>query len=164
MSDESEKLPGENLPIEIFSDGACSNGYDGKNSCVGHGPGGWGIIIKYQGKELEFIGGEPDTTNQRMEIAGLTQCIPYILSQGYKNIHIISDSQYVGHGINGMNKWLKKKDVKNWDLWKPIFQSIITYNAKVTFTWVKGHNGHPENERCNTLAENYVKTNYERIP
>ena len=138
----------------FYVDGACDNPWVGN----GKNKGGWGVIVKYQGNESIVTGSEELTTNQRMEIAGITQCLPYLLSKCIKKIQIITDSMYVIYGIRGRKKWRKRKNVPNWDLWEPIFDAIEEYkDAEITAKWVKGHSGHVENERCNDLAESVVK-------
>ena len=133
--------------IEIFTDGACSGN---------PGPGGWGALLRSGDTTKELSGGDPDTTNNRMEmmaaIAGLEA-----LNKRCK-VDLTTDSQYVRLGIT---EWLPgwrqrnwktaaKKDVKNRDLWERL--SALADQHDVTWHWVKGHSGHPENERVDELA------------
>jgi len=134
--------------VYIFTDGACSGN---------PGPGGWGAILRYGKYEKEMSGGESDTTNNRME---LTACIEG-LSALTKPCDVIltTDSRYVSDGItkNWASSWKKKgwkksdgKPALNPDLWDKLLKLCDTHN--VTFNWIKGHNGHAENERCDELA------------
>ena len=139
--------------VIIYTDGACSGN---------PGPGGWGCILFYTDSEanehkLEMSGGEPDTTNNRMElmavIAGLEA-----LNRSCE-VEVYSDSQYVVNAFNQhwVDGWIKKgwkrgknEPVKNVDLWKRLLEAKQKHS--VTFHWVKGHDGHPQNERCDELA------------
>lgn len=134
--------------IELFTDGACSGN---------PGPGGWGALLRWNGHEKELSGGEPDTTNNRMEMTAVIEGLKAIKKEG-ANVHIFTDSKYV---MDGVTKWLPgwiakgwktaaKKPVKNEDLWREIDSLIRLHN--VEFTWVKGHAGHPENEHVDKLA------------
>jgi ribonuclease HI len=136
---------------EIFVDGCCDNEWVGNGSNTG----GWSVLIRYKGKEARVKGNETNTTNQRMELAGLTQCIPEMISRGIKSILITTDSMYVYWGINRKEKWQRKqKIIPNWDLWEPIYSAIDNSSgAMVMAKWVKGHSGHEENELCDTMAE-----------
>ncbi len=135
--------------LQIFTDGACSGN---------PGPGGWGAILKWGGKTKEISGYCEHTTNNRMELSAAINA----LKQVKKNVKITlsTDSIYVKDGIT---KWIitwKKnnwKKVKNIDLW----QELDELNAKfdVTWLWIKGHNQHPENERCDELARDAIKKN-----
>lgn len=140
--------------VEIFTDGACSGN---------PGPGGWGAILRCDGKEKELSGGEKETTNNRME---LTAVIMALKALKYPcDVTVTTDSKYVCDAIN--QKWVfgwrdnnwKKKDKKpalNPDLWQELLNLLEIH--QVTFCWVKGHNDHPENERCDKLAVNeYAK-------
>ncbi len=141
--------------IEIFTDGACSGN---------PGPGGWGAVLRYETFEKELSGGEDNTTNNRME---LTACIKAL--QALKEPCIVlltTDSKYVSDGINlgwakgwRQNGWRKadKKPALNSDLWELLLNLCETHD--VTFNWIKGHAGHPENERCDQLAVAYYKNN-----
>jgi ribonuclease HI len=133
--------------VELFTDGACSGN---------PGPGGWGAILRFKGTEKELSGGEADTTNNRMEMTGVIEGLS-ALKRSCK-VKVFSDSQYV---IKGMTEWLvqwkargwktaDKKPVKNEDLWKRLDELCAKH--QVTWEWVKGHAGHPENERVDALA------------
>ena len=143
--------------VEIFTDGACSGN---------PGPGGWGAILRFQGREKELFGGEKDTTNNRME---LTACIEALRALKEPcEILLTTDSQYVVNGIEKGwaqgwkdNGWRKadKKPAQNIDLWDALLLLLSIH--KVSFNWIKGHAGHPENERCDTLAVNYYKERFQ---
>ena len=130
--------------ITLFSDG----------SALGNpGPGGYGTILVYKGKEKILSGGETHTTNNRMELKGAIEGLKALREPC--EVEIISDSSYVVKGINEwLSGWIKRdfKKVKNIDLWKEYIE--ISKPHKVKATWVRGHNGHPENERCDELAKN----------
>ena len=134
--------------LEIFTDGACSGN---------PGPGGWGAVLRYQEIEKELSGGEPSTTNNRMELTAIIEALS-ILKEPC-DVTLTTDSKYVADGITKgwaaswkRNGWKKadKKPALNSDLWEKILQLTTTHNVKIV--WVKGHAGHPENERCDTLA------------
>lgn len=141
--------------VEIFTDGACSGN---------PGPGGWGAVLRFGGREKELCGGDDDTTNNRME---LTACIEALSALKEPcEVTLTTDSQYV---VNGMTKgwasswqkngWIKsdKKPAQNPDLWEKLLE--LSKQHKLTFVWIKGHAGHPENERCDALAVGYYKNN-----
>jgi|TARA_B110000305_G_scaffold229481_1_gene280508 ribonuclease HI len=133
--------------VEIFTDGACSGN---------PGPGGWGAILRWRGEEKEIYGGEPDTTNNRMEMMAAIQAL-----EGLKratNVVLYTDSTYLRDGVT---KWIHgwkrngwktaaKKPVKNEDLWRRLDDALADH--EIDFRWVKGHSGHPENERADELA------------
>lgn len=134
--------------IDIYTDGACS-GNPGK--------GGWGAVLVYKGNEKEICGGCADTTNNRMELTAVIEA----LSQLKEPCHVTltTDSKYVCDAVTKgwvyswkKNGWIKgdKKPALNVDLWEKLLPLLETHN--VTFNWVKGHNGHPYNERCDRLA------------
>lgn len=134
--------------VEMFTDGACSGN---------PGPGGYGVILKYNGVEKELCGGEELTTNNRMELTAVIEGLK-ILKQPC-NVSIQTDSKYVVDAITKgwlenwqKNNWRKadKKQVLNVDLWQQLVELLKVHNVK--FLWIKGHNGHPENERCDQLA------------
>lgn len=141
MSNELKK-------VEIFADGACSGN---------PGPGGWGTILRCNGKEKELSGGATDTTNNRMEIIAVLEglkALKYPCS-----VTVTTDSQYVYNSITKCwaegwkkNGWIKKdkKPALNADLWDELLGEISKH--EVNFVWIKGHNGHSENERCDALA------------
>lgn len=134
--------------IEIYTDGACSGN---------PGPGGWGVVLRYRGHEKELFGGEAETTNNRMEMMAVIKALEALTTRK-KVVHLYTDSKYV---MDGVTRWLEgwkargwktadKKPVKNQDLWERI--DVLTKACDVRFLWVKGHAGHPENERADELA------------
>lgn len=133
--------------VEIFTDGACRGN---------PGPGGWGVVLRYKGKEKELYGAEAETTNNRMELTAAIMSLES-LKRPCK-VELTTDSQYVRQGITEwINGWKKrgwknsaKKPVKNIDLWQRLDQ--ITVKHQVEWHWVKGHSGHDENERADALA------------
>lgn len=134
--------------IEIFTDGACSGN---------PGPGGWGAVLRYKGVEKELSGGEKETTNNRMELTAVISALKALKEPC--EVILTTDSKYVCDSvINGWvyswqkNNWRKsdKKPALNVDLWEQLLELLEKH--KVTFNWVKGHAGHPENERCDKLA------------
>ncbi len=137
--------------VDIFTDGACS-GNPGK--------GGWGAILRYQGQERELCGGASDTTNNRMELTAVIEALRALKEPC--EVKLTTDSKYVSDAIlKGWvyswkrNNWRKadKKPALNVDLWEALLPLLEKHT--VTFHWVKGHAGHPENERCDKLAVNY---------
>lgn len=133
--------------VEMYTDGACRGN---------PGPGGWGVLLRYQGKEKELHGGEKNTTNNRMELSAVIFGLQ-ALSRSVE-VTIITDSQYVK---NGMQQWIHnwkrngwktagKKPVKNVELWQQLDELVNQH--KVKWQWVRGHSGHPENERADELA------------
>jgi len=128
--------------ITLFSDG----------SALGNpGPGGYGTILVYGDKEKIISGGEKHTTNNRMELKGAIEGLKALKEPC--EVEIISDSSYVVKGINEwLKNWIKRdfKKVKNIDLWKEYIEVSSPHAIKAT--WVRGHNGHVENERCDELA------------
>ena len=136
--------------VEIFTDGACSGN---------PGPGGWGAILRYNEIEKELSGYEKETTNNRMELTAVIKALEILKYPC--NVTITTDSKYVCDAINQGwavswrdNGWRKKdkKPALNPDLWQQLLSLLEKHN--VTFCWVKGHNAHPENERCDKLAVN----------
>ena len=134
--------------IEIFTDGACSGN---------PGPGGWGAILRYEGHEKELSGGEKETTNNRMELTAVISALKALKEPC--EVTLTTDSKYVCDAVlqNWVyswraNGWKKsnKKPALNVDLWEQLLELLETH--KVQFVWVKGHDGHPENERCDKLA------------
>lgn len=134
--------------VEIFTDGACSGN---------PGPGGWGAILRYGSRELELSGGENPTTNNRMELTAVIEALKRLNQKC--DITICTDSKYVADAFlqgwiwNWMkNGWKKadKKPVLNPELWQELITEIRKHEYKII--WVKGHAGHPENERCDKLA------------
>lgn len=145
----------ENLTfVEIFTDGACSGN---------PGPGGWGTILRCGGTEKELSGGEKETTNNRMELLAVINGLE-ALNRRCK-IRIYSDSKYVVDGITKgwaaswrKNGWKKadKKPALNTDLWERLLDLLDLHDYE--FVWVKGHDGHSENERCDRLAVSYAQS------
>ncbi len=133
-------------PIEIYTDGACSGN---------PGAGGWGAILRYGSVEKEISGGDVHTTNNRME---LTAAIVALESLNRPSVVVVyTDSIYVKDGITKwIHNWKKKrwKNVKNPDLWQRLDCAAAPHT--ITWQWVKGHAGHPENERCDALARNAI--------
>jgi len=133
--------------VEIFSDGACKGN---------PGPGGWGAVLRYQGREKELFGGEPETTNNRMELMAVIEALRALRRPC--RVRITTDSQYVMRGITEWigswkrNGWLTsaKKPVKNQDLGRELDAALAVH--EVQWRWVRGHTGHPENERADALA------------
>ena len=133
--------------VEIWTDGACSGN---------PGPGGWGVILRWNGHEKEFFGGEAETTNNRMELMAAIEALSALKRPCA--VAITTDSQYVKDGITAWifnwkkNGWktANKKPVKNADLWQAL-DDALTHHT-VTWHWVKGHAGHSENERADELA------------
>jgi len=128
--------------ITLFSDG----------TALGNpGPGGYGVILRFGDKEKEISGSEAHTTNNRMELLGAIEGLR-ALKEPCK-VDIVSDSSYVTKGINEwLSGWIKRdfKKVKNIDLWKDYIE--VSKIHKVNAIWVRGHDGHEENERCDQLA------------
>jgi ribonuclease HI len=138
--------------VEIFTDGACSGN---------PGPGGYGAILKY-GKEIREISGyEIETTNNRMEMTAIIEALRQLKRPC--RVRIVTDSQYV---VKGMTEWLpgwikrnwltsQKKPVLNKALWKEILR--LSKRHKIEWEWIKGHNGHSYNERCDQLARDAIR-------
>ncbi len=137
--------------VEIYTDGACSGN---------PGPGGWGALLRYNGVEKEMCGGEPDTTNNRMEMMAVIEALGALKKRSV--VKLYTDSKYVMQGImEWMDGWkaknwktAAKKPVKNVDLWQRIDEAVQAHD--VEFIWVKGHAGHPENERADELARSGI--------
>lgn len=133
--------------LEIYTDGACRGN---------PGPGGWGALLRYRGHEKELFGGEKDTTNNRMELMAAIAALES-LSRPCQ-IRLTTDSQYVMKGITEwLANWKKrgwktasKQPVKNVDLWQRLDKALSPH--QVEWAWVRGHTGHPENERADALA------------
>lgn len=139
--------------IEVFTDGACSGN---------PGAGGWGVILRYGEIEKELSGGEENTTNNRMELTAVIEALKALKKEC--DITIYTDSRYVMDGVqewmpnwkrNGWKTTNKKSPVKNLELWQ-ILDSLLSKH-KIKWVWVKGHNGHPENERVDKLARDEAK-------
>lgn len=139
--------------IEIFTDGACSGN---------PGPGGWGAILRFGNHQKELSGGEADTTNNRMELTAVIEALSALKESCV--VSLTTDSKYVCDAVTKgwvygwkRNGWKKsdKKPALNVDLWEKLLVLLNTHD--VTFNWVKGHAGHPENERCDQLAVTFYK-------
>jgi ribonuclease HI len=133
--------------IVVFTDGACRGN---------PGPGGWGVVIRCGTQEKELCGGEPDTTNNRMEMTAAIRALESLSERC--RVQLYTDSTYVKSGITEwLPNWLRRgwrtasrKPVKNQDLWEML--SALAQRHDVSWHWVKGHAGHPENERADQLA------------
>jgi ribonuclease HI len=133
--------------VVIHTDGACSGN---------PGPGGWGAILDYNGTRKELHGGEKDTTNNRMELQAAIEALTALNRPCTVEMHV--DSNYVKDGITKwIHGWKKngwktadKKPVKNVELWQALDAAIARH--RISWHWVKGHDGHPENERADELA------------
>jgi len=133
--------------VEIFTDGACKGN---------PGPGGWGALLRMGRHEKELCGGEPDTTNNRMEMTAAIRALKALIEPCEVTLH--TDSRYL---IDGMTKWIdgwqrkgwvnaSKKPVRNEDLWHELIEAAAPHT--IEWRWVKGHSGHPENDRVDKLA------------
>jgi ribonuclease HI len=139
------------MRVTIHTDGACSGN---------PGPGGWGAILSFGDTEKELMGGEDHTTNNRMELMAAIAALEALKRPCTVDLH--TDSQYVRNGImQWINNWKKngwrtadKKPVKNVDLWEQLDALLPAH--EVRWHWVRGHNGHPENERADVLANRGV--------
>ncbi|MBP3390933.1 MAG: ribonuclease HI [Clostridia bacterium] len=139
--------------VEIFTDGACSGN---------PGPGGWGAVLRFGTAEKELCGGEKDTTNNRMELTAVIEALSRLKEPC--RVKLTTDSKYVCDAVLKewvyswqKNGWRKadKKPALNVDLWEKLLPLLETH--EVEFCWVKGHAGHPENERCDALAVSFYK-------
>lgn len=152
MTDSILNDTGQNDLIEIFTDGACSGN---------PGPGGWGAVMRWKGHEKELSGAEPETTNNRMEMMAAIGALES-LKRG-SVAEITTDSTYLRDGITKwIHGWKKngwktsaKKPVKNKDLWLRLESALESH--RVTWHWVRGHTGHPENERADQLATEAIE-------
>jgi ribonuclease HI len=133
--------------VKIYTDGACKGN---------PGPGGWGALLRYKGHEKELCGGERESTNNRMELMAVIRALESLKRPS--EVLITTDSQYVMKGITQwINNWKRngwrtaaKKPVKNAELWQELDSFVKQHQVK--WAWVKGHSGHPENERADELA------------
>lgn len=138
--------------VEIFTDGACKGN---------PGPGGWGAVLRFKGKERHLYGGETETTNNRMELTAVIRALEALTRP--TRVRVTTDSKYVQNGITSWianwkrNGWktAARKPVKNSDLWLLLDQLVTTHD--VQWAWVKGHSGHPENELADQLANKGVE-------
>jgi ribonuclease HI len=137
--------------VEIFTDGACSGN---------PGPGGWGAILRFGNRERELSGGDPATTNNRMELMAAIMGLEALKRPC--RVRLFTDSNYLREGVT---KWIHgwkrngwrtsdRKPVKNVDLWQRLDAARLPHH--VDWIWVKGHSGHPENERADQLARNEI--------
>lgn len=145
--------------VEIYTDGACSGN---------PGPGGWGAILRSGRTEKELSGGEAETTNNRMELTAAIEGLSALKRRC--DVDLYTDSKYV---MDGITTWIKgwkargwktadKKPVKNVDLWEQLDAQMQRHN--VTLHWVKGHAGHPENERADELARQAIREGAKLAP
>ena len=143
--------PAESAAVQIFTDGACSGN---------PGPGGWAAILRFGDHEREIFGGEALTTNNRMELTAAIKALEALKRSC--TVTLYTDSRYVMDGIvQWMPRWKKngwktsdKKPVKNGDLWAALDTAASRH--KLTWRWVAGHSGHPENERADLLARSAI--------
>jgi len=147
MTSSASKLP----EVHAFTDGACSGN---------PGPGGWGVLLRMGKHEKELCGGEADTTNQQMELQAAVEALKALTKPC--NITIHSDSKYV---VQGMSEWIHnwkakgwktagKKPVSNLERWQELDKLAAQHQVK--WQWIKGHAGHPENERADELARSGI--------
>lgn len=140
------------MTIEIFTDGACKGN---------PGPGGWGAILRYNGQEKNLKGAESHTTNNRMELMAAIQGLAALTRPS--TVDLYTDSQYLRQGMmSWMAQWKKngwrnskREPVKNADLWQQLDE--LAQQHQITWHWVKGHSGHPENERADALANEAIE-------
>ena len=133
--------------VELYTDGACRGN---------PGPGGWGTVLRFNGNEKELFGGERSTTNNRMELMAVIRGLQAL--KRHCAVDVTTDSQYVKNGITQwIHNWKRngwrtaaKKPVKNDDLWRQLDEAVARHD--VSWHWVKGHSGHPDNERADALA------------
>jgi ribonuclease HI len=147
MASTPDSPPSEPAIVEIFTDGACSGN---------PGPGGWAAILRYRDTEKELAGGEIQTTNNRMEMMAAIAALEALTRTC--QVRLYTDSRYV---LDGITQWIRvwkarnwrtadKKPVKNVDLWQRL--DAATASHQIEWIWVRGHAGHPENERADALA------------
>lgn len=145
-------MTGQVKKVDIFTDGACKGN---------PGPGGWGAILRMGRHEKEMAGSDPSTTNNRMEMTAVIQALNALIEPCEVTLH--TDSRYV---IDGMTKWISgwkrngwvnasKQPVRNADLWHELIEAAQRH--VIHWQWVKGHNGHVENERVDRLASDAAK-------
>ncbi|MFZ1492192.1 MAG: ribonuclease HI [Candidatus Competibacter denitrificans] len=138
--------------VLLFTDGACSGN---------PGPGGWGALLRYRDQEKELSGGEPETTNNRMELLAVIHGLEALKRP--VRVRIVTDSQYV---MKGMTEWLVgwkqrgwrtagRQPVKNIDLWQRLEAALTPH--EIEWEWVRGHSGHPDNERVDQLARAAIR-------
>ena len=137
--------------VEIYTDGACRGN---------PGPGGWGVVLRYKGREKTLYGGETHTTNNRMELMAAIAGLEAL--KRHSNVALTTDSQYVKRGITEwMSDWKRRgwktadrKPVKNVDLWQRLDDLVGKH--RVSWHWVRGHTGHVDNERADSLANQAI--------
>ncbi|MEK9777099.1 MAG: ribonuclease HI [Quisquiliibacterium sp.] len=137
--------------VEIYTDGACKGN---------PGPGGWGALLRWRGHEKEIFGGQAETTNNRMELTAVIQALRSLRRASVVVVH--TDSQYVQKGVSEwLTRWkargwktADRKPVKNEDLWREL--DALVSQHQIEWRWVRGHAGHPENERADGLANRGV--------
>ena len=140
------------MSVHAFTDGACSGN---------PGPGGWGVVLRWNDHERELFGGESETTNNRMELMAAISALEALTRPS--EVLLTTDSTYV---LKGITEWLpgwkrrnwqtaSKQPVKNVDLWQRLDEAVSRHT--VSWEWVKGHNGHPENERADELARRGIE-------
>lgn len=146
-------MPNPKKKVYIYTDGACS-GNPGK--------GGWGAILVYKNHRKEISGADASTTNNKMELTAMIKALEMLKEPC--EVEAYTDSKYLCDSINNgwaeswqKNNWIKKdkKPALNADLWEKLLNLITKHSIQIN--WVKGHAGHPENERCDTLATNEIK-------
>ena len=139
--------------VDVYTDGACKGN---------PGPGGWGALLRFEGKERELFGGEAETTNNRMELVAVIEALSALKRPCHVRLH--TDSRYVQQGITAwIENWKRRgwrtadnKPVKNVDLWKRL--DHLAAGHEVHWIWVKGHAGHDGNERADALANRGVES------
>lgn len=144
--------PPNKKQVDIFTDGACSGN---------PGPGGWAAILRYKDKEKELSGYSPLTTNNRMEMTAVVEALQSLKEPC--RVSVYTDSRYLRDGISGwIAKWKRngwrtsgKEPVKNKDLWVALDEA--TQRHEVEWNWIRGHEGHPENERCDRMAREAIR-------
>lgn len=140
------------MTVHAFTDGACSGN---------PGPGGWGVVLRYGEHEKELFGGEKQTTNNRMELMAAISALETLSRPS--EVVVTTDSTYV---LKGITEWVRgwkargwktanKQPVKNVDLWQRLDEAVQRHDVR--WEWVKGHNGHPENERADELARRGIE-------
>ena len=145
--------------VEIYADGACKGN---------PGPGGWGVLLRIGGREQEMCGGEAQTTNNRMELMAVIEGL--LALARHSKVRVYTDSQYVQKGISEwIHSWKRrgwrtadKKPVKNEDLWRRLDEVARMHD--VEWHWVRGHAGHPENERADALANKGIPQEVDTRP
>ncbi len=150
MNAKAPEKKSDKKRVVIYTDGACSGN---------PGPGGWGAVLRYGDKEKEISGAEPETTNNRMELMAAIMALESL--KRACAVDLYTDSEYVRGGMTQWMKkwkadgWKKKGGLKNADLWQRL--DTVATKHDVKWHWVKGHAGHPGNERADTLATNAIK-------